>query len=73
MLFFMMTETSHTALSEKEQKNALLDSYLEIIAENLSPENYITESVPFNGEPVSDFRIPTEKLMSGGKLVFKMK
>lgn len=29
-----MNETSHTASYEKEQKNALLDSYLEIIAEN---------------------------------------
>ena len=34
MIFFMTGEISHTALSEKEKKDALLDSYLDIIAQN---------------------------------------
>ena len=46
---------------------------LEIIAENLSSEKYHVEKVTFNGEEIADFRIPTQKLMQGGKLVYLMK
>lgn len=34
---------------------------------------YITDTVFFNDNPVSNFRIPTEELMKGGKLIINMK
>ena len=46
---------------------------LELVAEHLSPEKYHVEKVLFNEEKIADFRISTEKLMQGGKLVYFMK
>ena len=44
---------------------------LEIIAKDFSNENHYVQSVEFNDEKVTDFRIPAHKLLCGGKLVFQ--
>ena len=46
---------------------------LEIAAQNLSPEKFYVEKVVFNGEEITDYRIPAGKLMQGGKLVYSMR
>ena len=46
---------------------------LEIEVNNLSEENYYVESVCFNGIPVENYIIETNKIMQGGKILFKMK
>jgi len=63
MLFFMTGETSHTALSEKEQKNALLDSYLEIIAENIGSDR--NEDKDAAGEAIAEIYRMTSSAVYG--------
>ena len=45
---------------------------LEVVANGLSEKAKFVKSVTFNGRPISNWQLPYEDLMSGGRLVFEM-
>lgn len=54
-------------------KIALSNGNILEIETNFNGENYYVDTVEFNGKKIEDYKIRTQELMQGGKIVFHMK